>query len=356
MRKLALFVLGCALAAAAQSPVTVKLEPAAPYIERSGQTQYLLNDFQLTNAGAAPLELVSIRMRAYDHAGRLVLWKKIDSNGSRPSAETLGQHRLEPGSTLTVFNPFARFETAAPVEKLHYDFDFMSKGGRVSIPAEVTPTVYQQKTRLIVPVRGVALWAYDGPDYLSHHRRLDLTDPMNRDVFKLQHNSQRYALDLVVLDAKDQAWQGDMSDKKNWVGFGTPIVAPADGTVLEAVGDLPDDIPFDEDAMKKNPALEAGNHILIDHGNGEFSMMAHFQQGSLVVKKGDRVRQGQVIGRMSRSGMGSMLVHVHYQLQNGPDPNTAEALPMEFDDVQPVGAAKAARSRIDAGWIIVTKK
>ena len=356
MRKLALFVLGCALAAAAQSPVSIKSEPATPYIERSGQTQVLLNDFQLTNSGTAPLELVSIRMRAYDHAGRLVLWTKVDSNGSRPSAEVLGQHHLDPGKTLTVFNPFARFETAAPVEKLHYDFDFMSKGGRLSVPAEVTPAVYQQKTRLIVPVRGATLWAYDGPDYLSHHRRLDLTDPMNHDLLKLAHNSQRYALDLVVLDAKDQAWQGDMSDKKSWAGFGVPIVAPADGTVLEAVGDLPDDIPYDEDAMMKNPVLMEGNHLLIDHGNGEFSVMAHFQQGSLTVKKGDRVHQGQVIGKMSRSGMGSMLVHVHYQLQNGPDPNTAEALPAQFDDVQQVGAAKAAKSHIDAGWVIVTKK
>jgi murein DD-endopeptidase MepM/ murein hydrolase activator NlpD len=147
-----------------------------------------------------------------------------------------------------------------------------------------------------------------------------------------------------------------MGDKKNWVGFGTPVVAPADGTILEAVGDLPDDIPFNEEQMMKNPALEEGNHILIDHGNGEFSMMAHFQQGGVLVRKGDHVRQGQVIGRMSRSGMGSMLVHVHYQLQNGPDPNTAEALPMELADVQQVGAARSSRSRIDAGWIIVTKK
>jgi len=39
-----------------------------------------------------------------------------------------------------------------------------------------------------------------------------------------------------------------------------------------------------------------GNHVTIDHGNGEFSLLLHMKPGSVTVKKGDRVSQGQEIG------------------------------------------------------------
>ncbi|PTL82866.1 hypothetical protein DAT35_18020 [Vitiosangium sp. GDMCC 1.1324] len=37
----------------------------------------------------------------------------------------------------------------------------------------------------------------------------------------------------------------------------------------------------------------AGNVVVIDHGGGEYSLLAHMQQGSVTVKAGDKVRAGQ---------------------------------------------------------------
>jgi murein DD-endopeptidase MepM/ murein hydrolase activator NlpD len=54
-----------------------------------------------------------------------------------------------------------------------------------------------------------------------------------------------------------------------------------------------------------------GNHVIIDHGNGEFSGLHgngefsglhHLQPGSVRVKKGDRVNQGEEIGAFVFSG------------------------------------------------------
>ena len=61
----------------------------------------------------------------------------------------------------------------------------------------------------------------------------------------------------------------------------------------------------------------AGNCVIIDHGNSEYSVMMHMQQGSVTVKAGDRVVTGQVIGRLGNSG-DSFGPHLHYQLQSGP--------------------------------------
>ncbi len=46
-----------------------------------------------------------------------------------------------------------------------------------------------------------------------------------------------------------------------------------------------------------------GNWIEIDHGNGRTTRYAHLQSGSVKVKVGDRVSQGQVIGGLGSTGM-----------------------------------------------------
>ena len=62
----------------------------------------------------------------------------------------------------------------------------------------------------------------------------------------------------------------------------------------------------------------AGNHVVIEMGNGRFVMMAHLQQGSVLVAEGDVVRGGQLIAQCGNSGNTSH-PHLHLQVQNGPD-------------------------------------
>ena len=78
---------------------------------------------------------------------------------------------------------------------------------------------------------------------------------------------------------------------------------------------------------------DPGNFLVIDHGGSEFSMIAHFQDGSLVVKLGDHVRQGQLLGKLGHSG-DTTGPHCHYQLQAGPDWENADALPARFKNVR----------------------
>jgi murein DD-endopeptidase MepM/ murein hydrolase activator NlpD len=95
---------------------------------------------------------------------------------------------------------------------------------------------------------------------------------------------------------------------------------------------------FDLAAAQKEPALMAGNYVILDHGNGEFSMLAHFRHGSLAFKPGERVERGQLLGRMGHSGMGSGLVHVHYELRTIADLFDADALPAAFQGFRRMAA------------------
>ena len=85
--------------------------------------------------------------------------------------------------------------------------------------------------------------------------------------------------------------------------------------------------------------------VVIDHGNGEFSMMGHMQKGSVRVKPGEVVKQGQVLGLMGNSGDTSG-PHIHYQLQAGSDWERSDALPFSLSTCRGFhAAATSKRSR-----------
>ena len=54
-----------------------------------------------------------------------------------------------------------------------------------------------------------------------------------------------------------------------------------------------------------------GNFVMIDHGNGYTSSFAHLER--FLVKKGDRVERGQVIGKIGSSGRATG-AHLHYEV------------------------------------------
>ncbi len=75
-----------------------------------------------------------------------------------------------------------------------------------------------------------------------------------------------------------------------------------------------------------------GNHVVLDLGNGTYAAYAHLRRGSLTVREGDRVRAGQLIARCGNSGNSSE-PHLHFQLMDGPDPDTARGLPFRWHGI-----------------------
>ena len=74
---------------------------------------------------------------------------------------------------------------------------------------------------------------------------------------------------------------------------------------------------------------DIGNYVLIDHGNGEFSLLVHMKPGSVTVKPGDHVAQGQQIGQIGFAG-DSLFPHLHYSLIAGPVDEKDWGIPAYF--------------------------
>jgi len=136
---------------------------------------------------------------------------------------------------------------------------------------------------------------------------------------------QRYSLDFVLL--KDgRMFAGDASDNTQYYCFGQPVLSPADGTVVQVEDGFLDNLPG-------RPARDSprGNMVLISHGHSEFSLMDHLKQNSLKVKKGDKVKQGDVVAECGNSGP-SPVPHIHYQLQDSGGIPMPDSLPAQFVD------------------------
>lgn len=183
-------------------------------------------------------------------------------------------------------------------------------------------------------------------DYLDYQTRTALRLPFDeaffvfwggRDIDQNYHAvdaNQRFALDLVVMrDGSSHAGEGRSNE--DYYCFGKPILAPAAGTVVEALDGVEDNVPG-----RMNREVLTGNRVIIDHGNHEYSMLAHLRNGSVAVKAGDAVEAGQAIGECGNSGNSSE-PHLHYQLQDGPEFGTSAGLPAQFTDYVADGEAVA---------------
>jgi len=189
---------------------------------------------------------------------------------------------------------------------------------------------YKDKTTLTLPVAGE--WTvYQG----------------GRTVFDNYHaatKDQRFAYDLLVIkNARMFSNKGD--DLGDYYSFGLPVFSPAEGKVTAVIDEYDDNQPLKP--SKDAPAY--GNSIVIDHGRGEFSMLAHLKRGSIKVKPGDKVTAGQQIAQCGNSG-NSPIPHIHYHLQTTPVWFKGEGLPIQFHDYlsngKPVASGEPSRGEV----------
>jgi len=74
-----------------------------------------------------------------------------------------------------------------------------------------------------------------------------------------------------------------------------------------------------------------GNYVIIDHGDGTYSLYAHMYANSITVFAGDFVEQGQVIGKMGTSG-NSTGTHLHFEIRVGGNSSSFKVDPLMYVD------------------------
>lgn len=141
---------------------------------------------------------------------------------------------------------------------------------------------------------------------------------------------QRFAYDLLVA-RNGSTYRTNGTSNEDYYCFGEPILAPAAGEVVFTLDSLPDNTPG-----QMAPEVPPGNHIIIDHGDNEYSLLAHLQRGSVSVAAGDHVETGQQLGMCGNSGNSSE-PHLHYHLQTAARFGEGVGLPALFNDYRADG-------------------
>jgi hypothetical protein len=267
--------------------VNIKVEPKEAFIERRGNEQRINFDLLIQNTGTVPLRMGKIQVSVYDRNGALAFRRYLDENGV-PSGISIIPNRVVPaGGSIDVFNPFYAFAEEMPLGRLHYEAFFEDTNTKepnllnfvTEAEVDVRPTPYVAKTRLRLPLKG-RIYVFDGHDFYAHHRR--------QDVFRrgghFRPNSVRYAYDLMIADLSGELYHGDRFVKENWFSYGQPVYAPAGGTVVDAANEVPENSYKDGEVVYPQipdelDPIGLGNHVVIDHGDGEFSILVHMKPG-----------------------------------------------------------------------------
>lgn len=136
--------------------------------------------------------------------------------------------------------------------------------------------------------------------------------------------NERWAYDILIPPAEVKS-----SKLKDYRIYGAKVMAPASGTVVSINNDEKDLVPGLDDFQSM-----AGNHIYLRlDETGTYLILAHLKQGSIKVKEGQHVNEGEFLAQVGNSGSSSEPhLHIHHQRQ---DPSKvsiflSEGLPLYF--------------------------
>ena len=171
---------------------------------------------------------------------------------------------------------------------------------------------------------------------------------------------ERYAIDFVGIDERRRTsavrdWRTMLATEPpdRYYAFGRPILAPADGVVVDVHDGEIDHagrrsqlalVPYvlgQAQRLRQGVGAVAGNYVTIALlTTRAFVALAHLRSGTVRPAIGDRVRAGQQIAECGNSG-NSTQPHVHVQIMDGADITVARGVPMAFRDFQERGRSSA---------------
>lgn len=187
-------------------------------------------------------------------------------------------------------------------------------------------TIERNATPMFLPFKGVwtVFWGGDTKEQNYHVESL----------------AQKNAFDIMVYDERGSTHKGNGLINEDYYAFGKELFAPCDGEVVLVVDGVKDNVPG-----ILNPIYIPGNTVVIKTSKGEYVFFAHFKQHSIVVKQGQQVKTGELLGLCGNSGNSSE-PHLHFHLQNVEDMILATGAKCFFDKIKVNGVLRSDYSPV----------
>jgi murein DD-endopeptidase MepM/ murein hydrolase activator NlpD len=366
------------------SPIEIRFCPSSavhtyPLESRRDLQSLMLQNVAFINHGDAPIKIDGIEIELLQ-SGQVLDSKKLDGSTIQRFAER-GAKMQAAGVLEQIAFQFCGNELIAPSIKLAgptlnrdqallvtgqaFAFSGARDALRVRVrgnngtgATEISATLpirfgFAQNT-YVFPLRGVSYVGW-GASFHTGHRWVPF---------------EEFGLDIAKIGGSGLTYKGKGTRFEDYYAYGADVVAAADGKVIGTFNDQPEDPA----AMKrpgesqeayfarlqqeqagrvaKGAANVTGNYVQIDHGKSEYSFYAHLQRGSVRVQVGDRVKAGDVIGKLGSSG-NSTEPHLHFHVCDKADSLMGAGIPVNFSNVT-IQWADVPRP-IQSGDIVIAK-
>lgn len=322
-----------ALAPETMTPVLLKVEDAPVPFRGSDGRVHLVYEVWTTNFSSADVTVEKVEV-----LGDGKVLQSLDAAAIATRLQPAGQResvgKLAGSAQALLFLHVTLAPGVAIPERLMH---------RMTIHANAAPPGEQEMTetggevavnrRVVVmigpPLNGEGYISADSCCDASRHTRAAL--PINGRVWI----AQRYAVDWEQMDTQGRIYNGPREKVESYTIFGKPVLAVADGVVMEVIDGVPEQTPG---KYPTNISVEEadGNSVMLDLGERRYAMYAHMKTGSIKVHKGEHVKMGQVIGLVGNTG-NSVAPHLHFQVNDRPSSLASNGLPYEIREFQIAG-------------------
>jgi murein DD-endopeptidase MepM/ murein hydrolase activator NlpD len=354
------------LSAAAEIPRSVEIRfcPASavrtyPLESRRNLQSLLLQNVAVINHGSAPFKIEDIEIELLQ-SNRVVESRKLNRDAVQRIADRgaklqaagilqqvgfqfcgtdliapdikLGGPSLDRNRALLITQQVFAFNEARDTlrVRVHGNVDGHAAefSGSIPIKSEFATNKY------IFPLRGIWYVGYGASLHTGHRWAIP----------------EEFALDIAKIGESGLSHKGDGTRFDDYYAYGADVLAAADGHVISAANDQPEDPSamqrpdetqeaYSERLQKEQgerlaKGLKAitGNYVMIDHGKNEYSLYAHLRPGSVRVEVGTQVKAGDVIGKLGSSG-NSTEPHLHFHVCDKSDPLMCAGMPVNFSNV-----------------------
>jgi murein DD-endopeptidase MepM/ murein hydrolase activator NlpD len=354
------------LSAAAETPRSVEIRfcPASavrtyPLESRRNLQSLLLQNVAVINHGSAPFKIDDIEIELLQ-SNRVVESRKLNRDAVQRIADRgaklqaagilqqvgfqfcgtdliapdikLGGPSLDRNRALLITQQAFAFNDARDTlrVRVHGNVDGHAAEftGSIPIKSEFATNKY------IFPLRGIWYVGYGASLHTGHRWAIP----------------EEFALDIAKIGESGLSHKGDGTRFDDYYAYGADVLAAADGHVISAANDQPEDPSamqrpdetqeaYSERLQKEQgerlaKGLKAitGNYVMIDHGKNEYSLYAHLRPGSVRVEVGAQAKAGDVIGKLGSSG-NSTEPHLHFHVCDKSDPLMCAGIPVNFSNV-----------------------
>jgi hypothetical protein len=310
------------------SPVDFQILNRPAPVMGADNRRHMVYEIQAVNQSGMDVEIRKVAPRAQgNRLGRPLTGARLEQRmriNSGATGTTLG-----PGGSAMIFvdatySPARRephaishaislawVDSANPLNTIRQTFIGVSTRVSRSKPVVLSPPLY-----------GPRWVAVNGCCTMNAHRGATLA------IDGTVRVPERFAIDFVQLDDQDRLFEGALDELSSYPYYGTPVHAAAPGRVVGVKRSLREQVPG---ALPAGATIQmaGGNYVVVAIGHGRYAFYAHLMTGSIRVRRGQKVKTGQVLGRLGNTG-NTDGPHLHFHVMNSPSPLQSSGLPFVF--------------------------